>query len=261
MSRKPLKRYGQHYLKDRNLIKKIIDSITIPSNMPVLEIGPGKGALTKHLAGKYENFTGIDIDPDNIAALREEFPTRELINDDILKTDFGELFSPGEKIFVIGNIPYNITSPLLFKLLANKGVISEALLMLQLEAANRILSGKGTKDYNVLNVLLAYYTATKKLFTIPEDVFYPPPNVTSVLVRIEFIQKPEEDIDYDLFRSVLQIAFSKRRKTLKNSMSNSIFEDYVISDKYSGKRCEELELTDFINLAKSIREFYEQKQK
>ncbi|MEG8946056.1 16S rRNA (adenine(1518)-N(6)/adenine(1519)-N(6))-dimethyltransferase RsmA [Rosettibacter firmus] len=254
----PLKRFGQNYIFDKNIIQKIIDEFNPQSEDLVLEIGPGRGALTSELIGKTKKFIAVEIDKRIVKKLAEKFPELEIINEDFLKIKLESFVESNNKLRIIGNIPYNITSPILFKLIDERKFVSDALLMVQYEVAKRIIAKEGTKDYSLLSVLLNFFAQTEFCFKISPNVFYPKPKVYSALIKIRFYDSLQEDVDEKLFISVVKAAFGNRRKTLKNSLSNSIFRTIISrssSDSIShllSKRAEDLSIKDFVELYKYI---------
>jgi 16S rRNA (adenine1518-N6/adenine1519-N6)-dimethyltransferase len=252
---KPLKRFGQNYLRDKNILTKIIGEIDPKSDDIIIEIGPGMGALTKGLLGKAKKVIGIEIDKRVIENLSAENPGLELINDDFLKLDFNMFCSdPLKKLRITGNIPYNITSPIIFKMIENHYSISDAVFMIQHEVAKRITSGKGTKDYGILSVIIKYFADVKYCFKVSPGAFYPKPKVDSAVIHIFFKEKSRNEAYEKLFIKVVKSAFGNRRKTLKNSLNNSIFGDFNFEgcNIDFSRRAEEFELNDFIRLTDFI---------
>ncbi len=251
---RPLKRFGQNYLTDKNTIVKIVNEFNPSPDDYVLEIGPGTGSMTSLLHDKVKKYTAVEIDFRVIDDLRSKFPSIEIINHDFLDINLKD-FSWG-KLRIIGNIPYNITSPILFKLIENRAFVKDATLMTQYEVAKRITGKQGTKDYGILSVLINYFAETKLCFKISPNVFYPKPKVNSAIVQLTFNDLPPSNIDDKLLIQTVKAAFGNRRKTLKNSLSNSIFGS-VNFDSLSyllTKRAEELSIHEFIKLANLIKE-------
>jgi 16S rRNA (adenine1518-N6/adenine1519-N6)-dimethyltransferase len=248
---KPLKRFGQNYLHDKNIIKKIINEIAPQPEDTVLEIGPGRGALTELIYGKVKNFIAVEIDTRVIDDLQSRYPDLQLIQKDFLKTDPNTLFdSNKKKLRIIGNIPYNLTSPIIFKTIRNSGFIEDAVLMVQHEVAKRMTASKGTKDYGILTVLLNYFTNTDLCFKVSPNAFYPKPKVTSAVVHLRLKDLNITQENREMFIRIVKACFGNRRKTLKNSLSNSIFKELNFSD--SGidlsLRAEQLDVKDFLVL-------------
>jgi len=250
---KPLKRFGQNYLKDVNILKKIVDEVNPKQGDNVLEIGPGRGALTDELFKRIDKITAVEIDNRVIEDLAERFPQLKIVEGDFLSLDLNEFTDENKKkLRVAGNIPYNLTSPILFKLIEKNELVDDAVLMVQYEVAKRMTAQKGTKDYGILAVLLNYFTETKFCFKVSPNVFYPKPKVFSAVVHIIFKKSDFTKEEQKLFIKIVKAAFGKRRKILKNSLSNSIFHKFDFSD--SGVdlslRAEQLDVMDFVTLTK-----------
>jgi 16S rRNA (adenine1518-N6/adenine1519-N6)-dimethyltransferase len=248
---KPLKRFGQNYLHDKNIIKKIVGEINPLPDDTILEIGPGKGALTELIYGKTENFIAVEIDTRVIEELQSKFPGLQLIQKDFLKVDISTIYdSNKKKLRFIGNIPYNLTSSIIFKAIRNSEMIEDAVLMVQNEVAKRMTAKQGSKDYGILTVLLDYFTDTQVCFKVSPNAFYPKPKVTSAVVHLRFKELSITKEKREMFISIVKACFGNRRKTLKNSLSNSIFKELNFSN--SGidlsLRAEQLDVKDFLVL-------------
>ena len=224
---RPLKRLGQSFLEDINIINKIISISNIQEDDIVVEIGAGVGIMTELIAEKVRKVIALDIDPRMVGILRERlagYHQVDVIKGDVLKYDFSsvgyELLS--RKTKVIGNIPYNISSQILFHLLAYRQHISSMILMFQKELADRLIASPGTKEYGIPTVLVSMYTECFREMVIPRSCFYPEPKVTSAVMKIIIREKPLMDLnDHDFFVKIVKIAFSKRRKTLLNNLRSS----------------------------------------
>ena len=259
---KPKKRFGQNFLQDENILNKIVKEINPQNNDSIIEIGPGYGALTQKLLSATENLTAVEIDRELAKDLNSKFPKLKIINKDFLAMDLSKLTSQGKRLRIVGNIPYNITSPILFKLIENNKSINDAIFLVQLEVAKRMTAYRGTKDYGILAVVLKYFAETKLCFKISPNVFYPKPKVYSALIHIYFreMKQPDEEQKRDvrqfdeLFIAVVKASFGNRRKTLKNSLSNSIFPeiDFSNSGIDISLRAENLNVDDFIKLTKYV---------
>lgn len=248
----PLKRFGQNYLQDQNIVKKIISEIDPKENEFILEIGPGQGALTKHLFESKASFSAIEIDKRVIDDLKNRFTNLNLIQADFLDLDLNSFIkNENQKLRVVGNIPYNITSPILFKLFENNKIISDAVFMVQYEVAKRMAAKMGTKEYGILAVLLNYFGKTKLAFKVSPNVFYPKPNVHSAVIHIYFNDERNDAQFNTMFKSIVKSSFGNRRKTLKNSLSNGIFAEVDFSNCGIdlSLRAEQLTIDDFIKLA------------
>ncbi len=248
----PLKRFGQNYLHDQNIIKKIIDEIAPNENESIIEIGPGKGALTEHLFNSKANLTAIEIDKRVIDDLKHRFTDLNLLQYDFLDLDLKQFITiENQKLRIVGNIPYNITSPILFKLFDNNTIINDAVFMVQLEVAKRMTAKLGSKDYGILSVLLNFFGRTKLSFKVSPNVFYPKPNVHSAVIHIYFNEIRDNQGFNLIFKSIVKSSFGNRRKTLKNSLSHGIFAEVDFSgcDIDLSLRAEQLNVDDFIKLA------------
>ncbi|MCX7610073.1 MAG: 16S rRNA (adenine(1518)-N(6)/adenine(1519)-N(6))-dimethyltransferase RsmA, partial [Ignavibacterium sp.] len=210
---KPLKKFGQNYLIDKNIIKKIIDIINPQPDDTIIEIGPGKGALTEYLAKYDSKVYAVEIDKRVIGSLENRFPNIEFINQDFLEINLSQFNT--DKIRLVGNIPYNITSPILFKIFENNILIKDAVLMVQYEVAKRMTAKVRNKDYGILAVLLQYFSETEICFKVSPNVFYPKPKVFSAVVRINLLKRENSKFN-KTFISVVKAAFGNRRKMLKN---------------------------------------------
>jgi 16S rRNA (adenine1518-N6/adenine1519-N6)-dimethyltransferase len=253
MKFKALKKFGQNYLTDKNTILKIVNKFNPTIEETIIEIGPGRGALTEEISKISDNITAIEIDNRVIENLKEQFPNVNFVNKDFLKMDF-EQFRSSNKIRVIGNIPYNITSPILFTLLENRAIFSDALLMVQYEVAKRMISQPNTKDYGILGVILNYFATVNLEFKISPNVFKPKPKVDSAIISLKFDKKTDEALKDRFFINVVKAAFGNRRKTLKNSLKNSVFNELDFS-KISidlSRRAEDLSIGEFVELAKEM---------
>jgi 16S rRNA (adenine1518-N6/adenine1519-N6)-dimethyltransferase len=248
----PLKRFGQNFLQDQNIIKKIIVEIDPKENDLIIEIGPGQGALTHYLVQSEANISAIEIDKRVIDDLQNRYSNLNLIQQDFLELDLTKFItSDNKKIRVVGNIPYNITSPILFKLFDNNSLVQDAVFMVQLEVAKRMTAGAGNKEYGILSVMLNYFGKSKLAFKVSRNVFFPKPNVDSAIVHINFNDVRNDTEFNSFFKSIVKSAFGNRRKTLKNSLSNSIFAtvDFSGCGIDLSLRAEQLNVDDFIKLA------------
>ena len=243
------KRFGQNFLHDQNLISKIVNTINPQSDQHVLEIGPGHGALTRLLVASDCHLDVIEIDRDLAAELRLTIPQINVIEADILDFDFTQL-PTDQRLRVVGNLPYNISTPLIFKLFENLDNIQDMHFMLQLEVVNRIIADPSTPDYGRLSVMSQYYCQADKLFAVPPDAFVPRPKVTSAIVRLLPKESREEATDLKLFEKIVAQAFSMRRKTIRNSLKGFIDDsDFLALDLDQKSRAENLTLQNYIDIA------------
>lgn len=219
MSRlRPKKSLGQHFLHEQGVIHKIVDAVSVPDGGRVVEIGPGTGALTGELVQRFDQVTAIEIDRRVIADLREQYPNLEVIQQDILKVDWDSLLKRGEPVTVVGNLPYYITSQILFSIMEQRSRLESAVLMMQKEVAARLVSPIGTKAYGILSVQTQLMSEPELLFDVAPGAFTPPPGVTSSVVRLMFNRPPLACTDSSLKR-VVRTAFQQRRKKLSNSLA------------------------------------------
>jgi 16S rRNA (adenine1518-N6/adenine1519-N6)-dimethyltransferase len=247
----PKKNLGQHFLRDKSIAAKITNTLTGTGYNSVLEIGPGTGMLTSFLLErKFNDFRVIEIDNESVHFLRENFPEiKEIIRGDFLDLDIDRFFP--DKMAVIGNFPYNISSQILFKVLKHKDKIIEVCGMLQKEVAERICASPGSKAYGILSVLLQAFYETEYLFTVPEHVFLPPPKVKSGVIRLKRNKITDLGCNEALFIKTVKAGFSQRRKTLRNSIKSAFSlkrEDY----KDFKLRPEQLSVEQFIELTNWI---------
>lgn len=213
------KSLGQHFLTDVATAMRIADTIDTCPGIPVLEIGPGTGALTEHLLGKRRPLEVVELDTESIGYLNAHFPMLRdhIVEGDFLKMDLTRLFG-GRPFVLTGNYPYNISSQIFFKLIDNRDRIPCCTGMIQKEVAERLCSGPGTKHYGILSVLLQAWYDTEYLFTVPPSVFNPPPKVDSAVVRFTRNAVTALGCDETLFRRVVKTAFNQRRKMMRGSL-------------------------------------------
>ena len=249
----PKKNLGQHFLKDASIAKRIAGSITGEGYSSVLEIGPGMGILTEFLLERgFSDFRVIEIDNESVHYLKSNFAQLNIITGDFLSLEIDKYFT--DKIGIIGNFPYNISTQILFKVLKHRDKVVEIAGMLQKEVAERICAGPGSKTYGILSVLLQAFYKAEYLFTVSEHVFSPPPKVKSGVIRL--IRNDVRNLDCDelLFFRVVKACFNQRRKTLRNSV-RAAFE--LSRDDYHefGLRPEQLSVEQFVNLTNWIDEY------
>ncbi len=221
-NQQPRRRFGQHFLRDGRVIRRIAAAIAPGPADHFLEIGPGNGALTAPLAGAAGRLDCVEVDRDLAAGLAARLKGRENIHihcADILRFDIAALAGAGGKLRVAGNLPYNISTPVLFHLLKMSRRITDMTFMLQTEVVERMTAAPGSRDYGRLSVMLGYACAAERLFDVPPEAFRPRPRVMSTVVRL----RPREPLplaaaDEDGFASIVRTAFGQRRKTLRNSL-------------------------------------------
>jgi len=248
----PKKRWGQHFLKDKQLAEKIVNQLQRTSEYTqLLEIGPGTGVLTQFLVKKPSiQLTAVEIDPEAVAYLKQSYSIEQLtiIEKDFLQLDLSTHFT--SDFGVIGNFPYNISSQLFFKLLEYKDQVKEIVCMLQKEVAIRIASPPGNKDYGILSVFLQAFFDITYLFTVHEHSFHPPPRVKSAVIRLIRNNRAQLPCDEKLFFRIVKQSFQMRRKMLRNNLKSIFPVDELQSNPIFNKRAEELSVEDFIDLAK-----------
>ena len=253
MSVKAKKHLGQHFLTDESIAQKIADSISLENYSKVLEIGPGMGVLTKYLLEKPTDTFVIEIDTESVEYLGNNYPKLEgkIISKDFLKYNLNEVFK-GEPFAIIGNFPYNISTQIVFKALEMRNQVPEFAGMFQKEVAQRICEKKGSKVYGILSVLTQAFYEAEYLFTVPPDVFDPPPKVDSGVLRLKRKENFTLPCDEKLFFTVVKLAFNQRRKTMRNSLKSMIHSDVLKEDSIFDLRPEQLSVEQFIELTQKI---------
>lgn len=249
---RPKKHLGQHFLNDENIAKKIVNSLSFDCKN-ILEIGPGKGILTKFLLEVPDiTISLIEIDGESVSYLNKAFPQLEnkIIYADFLERDLNNAIQ--KPFAIIGNFPYNIGSQILFKVIENRNDIPEVVCMLQKEVAERLASKPRNKTYGILSVLLQAYYTIEYLFTVNENVFTPQPKVKSGVVRLTRNNTINLDCNEKLFFAVVKAGFNQRRKTLRNSLHNYTFDQTKFDPKLLLKRAEELDVPMFVELVNAI---------
>lgn len=263
----PKKRLGQNFLVDRNVLGKILDAADIREGDAVLEIGAGAGVLTLALAERGARVVAVEVDRALTAVLSEVlagYPNVTIVNADILSLDLPQLLTGhfGEaKVKVIGNLPYYITSPIIAELLQARDRIERIVLMVQKEVAERLKASPGTKDYGSMSVFVQYYSEPEIVAHVSKNVFLPPPDVSSAIIRLMPRAKPPVDVPGDeLFFDVVHCAFGQRRKTLLNSLSDcpalGLSKDQVSQVLHNAgidpsRRAETLSLDEFAQIARA----------
>jgi len=243
------KKFGQNFLVDRNFISKIIKEINPKKDNKILEIGPGQGAITNAILQKINHISVVEIDPDMIKILKNKINPNKItiLADDILNID-EDFFADFNKI--IGNLPYYIATEIILKIAKIYDSTSELYFMVQKEVAKRITAEPSNKSFGRLSVILQYYFETELLFELPPVAFSPQPKITSAFIRL--IRKKRivnKAINEDCFEKVIKIAFSQKRKTIKNNFKNILFDKDFLNLKISPKiRAETLTIEQFIKL-------------
>ena len=251
---KPKKALGQHFLTDETIAARIAATLDDYKGMPVLEVGPGMGVLTKYLLDYGHDVTAVEIDEESVDYLNHNFPSLHgrILGDDFLKMNLAKVM--GDRQFcVIGNYPYNISSQIFFKVLDYKDLIPCCSGMLQKEVAERLAAAPGSKVYGILSVLLQAWYDVEYLFTVNENVFNPPPKVKSGVIRMKRNDVTQLGCDEKLFRTIVKTTFGQRRKTLRNSILGLLPRGCVLPDlQVWGQRPEQLSVQEFINLTNVV---------
>lgn len=221
LSFKTKKSLGQHFLTDNNIILKILNAVEAQEGDRVIEIGPGTGALTKWLVEKHTDVHAIEVDQRAVEVLKGELEGLTIHEEDVLKVDWRELISNTGNTYVIGNLPYYITSPILFSLLESREYFTEAILMMQKEVAQRLVAVPSTKDYGILSVQTQLMSTPELLFDVSPNSFSPPPKVMSSVIRLRF-DKPKMNCSDKALKQVVRTAFNQRRKKLSNSLKPAL---------------------------------------
>lgn len=255
---KPKKALGQHFLTDESVAARIAATIVACNDIPVVEVGPGMGMLTKYLIDAQHNLTVVEVDKESVAWLHNHYPTLNVIEGDFLRLNLTELASPTDKLCVIGNYPYNISSQIFFHVLDYKDTVTCCAGMLQREVAERLAAPPGTKARGILSVLLQAWYDVEYLFTVSEHVFNPPPKVKSGVIRMTRNNVTDLGCDEHLFKTVVKTTFGQRRKTIRNSLRGLLPPSATIPDhELFSLRPEQLSVDQFItltNLVTSLRQ-------
>ena len=253
------KRFGQHFLTDGGIIDAIVDAIDPQAGQPMVEIGPGLAALTQPLVERLGHLTVIELDRDLAVRLREH-PHLTVVESDVLKVDFRSLAQqmqpPADtantpKIRVVGNLPYNISTPILFHLLDQVDVIEDQHFMLQKEVIDRMVAQPATSDYSRLSVMLQWRYEMSNVLFVPPESFDPPPRVDSAVVRMRPLAQPP-DVNVKTLETLVQVAFSQRRKILRNTLGKWLEEKNFVGDFDLQRRAEEVPVAEFIGLAQTV---------
>ncbi|MDH5484409.1 MAG: 16S rRNA (adenine(1518)-N(6)/adenine(1519)-N(6))-dimethyltransferase RsmA [Gammaproteobacteria bacterium] len=248
------KRFGQNFLTDEAIIDRIVRSINPQAGDKLVEIGPGLGALTRPLLSIAGKMDAIELDRDIIPKLRLNVGIDSPLtihNYDVLKFDFNQLIEDDRQLRIIGNLPYNISTPIIFHLTNFTNIIQDMYFMLQKEVVERLAAAPGTSDYSRLSVMVQYYFKVAALFIVPPESFEPQPKVDSAIVRLEpYKEKPFIATSEKAFSQLVALAFSQRRKTLRNVLKNHCTQEQLESAGINpGQRAQELRLEQFVQLS------------
>ncbi|HEY3839558.1 MAG TPA: 16S rRNA (adenine(1518)-N(6)/adenine(1519)-N(6))-dimethyltransferase RsmA [Bryobacteraceae bacterium] len=257
MKQKP--KLGQNFLTDPAACVAIADSLGDISQATVVEIGPGAGAITQILAARAQRLIAIELDHDLAAHMRAEFPKIEIIQADILTVDLNTLRTNGERLRIVGNLPYYITSPILLHLFHFTEAIATAVLMMQREVADRVAASPGSRDYGLLSATTQLYSRTERILTLPPEAFMPPPEVHSTVLRLTMRPRfAELGIQPDTFLPFLRQAFAQKRKTLGKNLRAAGFDAPSIATALEksaippNARAEEIDLDRMAALWKAL---------
>ena len=250
----PRKRFGQHFLADRGIIDAIVDAIAPEPGQAMVEIGPGLAALTQPLVERLGHLTVIELDRDLAKRLRDH-PQLSVIESDVLKVDFTQVAQAqtAVKLRVVGNLPYNISTPILFHLLDFVEVIEDQHFMLQKEVIDRMVARPRTSDYGRLSVMLQWRYAMENVLFVPPESFDPPPRVNSAVVRMVPRENPAA-VDVNLLSEIVQVAFSQRRKIMRHTLGKWLQEKGYSGQFDVQRRAEEVPVDEYLALAMALAE-------
>jgi 16S rRNA (adenine1518-N6/adenine1519-N6)-dimethyltransferase len=247
----PRKRFGQHFLTDESVIEAIVASIDPRPGQALVEIGPGLGAMTGPLLARCRRLTVIELDRDLVVRLRRQAGL-DVVEADVLTVDFEALArTAGQPLRVVGNLPYNISTPILFHLLGAAGSVTDQHFMLQKEVVARMAAAPGNKDYGRLSVMLQWRYAIESVLDVPPEAFEPPPRVHSALVRMQPLPAPE-GVDPALLSSLVTVAFSQRRKLLRHTLGRWLEERGAGVEFDLQRRAEEVPVADYLALLRRL---------
>jgi 16S rRNA (adenine1518-N6/adenine1519-N6)-dimethyltransferase len=256
-AKKPL---GQHFLKDLDIARQIAGTLSGYHGLPVLEVGPGMGVLTRFLLEAGHNLSAVEVDMESVAYLHHYLPELDgrIFAEDFLRMDLNKLYPQPESFCVIGNYPYHISSQIFFKVLEYREQVVCCAGMIQKEVAERLAAGPGSKTYGIISALIQPWYDVEYLFTVSEQVFDPPPKVKSAVIRLTRNSRKTLDCDEALYKRVVKTSFNQRRKTLRNSMKPLLgkeFPDYALP--VFDRRPEQLSVEEFVELTVITDEYFQ----
>jgi len=245
---------GQHFLIQESIAERLANSLPLDGCDGIVEVGPGKGVLTKYLTRLSLPLVAVELDRDLIPFLEKEFSASHfrLVQGDILRVRLDELFAPDASFLLVGNFPYNISSQIIFLALQYRHQVPLVVGMFQREMAVRICSGEGSKEYGVISVITQAYYKTEVLFHVKPGSFSPPPKVQSAVIRLVRYRKEIEGVDFNTLRRVVKVAFGQRRKKLRNTLGPLIDESILRAMNVVDLRPEQLSVEQFIELARCL---------
>lgn len=251
------KRFGQNFLQDQGVINSIVRAVHPKASDNLVEIGPGQGAITSLLVEECPTLQVIELDKDLIPGLLAQFAKYRdftIHQTDALNFDFSTLYREQKPLRIVGNLPYNISTPLIFHLLSFREQVQDMHFMLQKEVVERLAALPGDKNYGRLSIMAQYYCAVENLFAVPPECFYPAPKVDSAIVRLTpYPSLPLEARNLARMETLVKTAFAQRRKTLRNSLKNLAIDFEAIDVKIDlTQRAENLSLADYVNLSNAI---------
>ena len=249
LPRRPRKRFGQHFLTDPAVVERIFGALRCQASDRILEVGPGTGLLTERLCREAGTVTAIEVDRDLAASLRTRLPASHVVCDDVLATDLAPYLGSDGVLRVVGNLPYNVATPLLGRLFDVIHRLADVHVMLQAEVADRLTADPGTKSYGRLSVTAQYHCRIERLFDVDATSFTPAPKVRSAFVRLR--ARDREPCDVAILGAVLRAAFGQRRKTLGNALK-SFAPDWPALGLDPGARAENLRVEDFLAIANAV---------
>ncbi|MDR3261547.1 MAG: 16S rRNA (adenine(1518)-N(6)/adenine(1519)-N(6))-dimethyltransferase RsmA [Tannerella sp.] len=255
----PKKALGQHFLKDSGIARRIAETLSDYHGLPVLEVGPGAGVLTRFLLDAAHDLSVVEVDRESVEYLHRHFPALEgrILSADFLQLDLTGLYPAGTPFCIIGNYPYHISSQIFFKALDYREQVVCCSGMIQKEMAERIAAGPGSKTYGIISALIQPWYDVEYLFTVSEEVFDPPPKVKSAVIRMTRNQRKALDCDEQLYRKVVKTSFNQRRKTLRNSMKPLLGKDFPdYAQPIFDLRPEQLSVEQFMELTRKTESYF-----
>ena len=250
----PKKFLGQHFLIDENISKKIVDAVNLKEFDKIVEIGPGKGALSKYLFDFSDKLILIEYDTESVEFIKSSFKKHNpnIVKKDFLKYNLKDVLTQTSKNLIIGNFPYNISSQIIFKILENYLLVDNLIGMFQKEVAERIISKPNSKEYGIISVKTQLLYDVKILFDVSPNVFFPKPRVNSSVISMTRKKNININFDLKLFDRLVKLSFQQRRKKIKNSLKKLDIKENILEDSIFGLRPEQLSVNDFIRLTKKI---------
>ena len=250
----PKKFLGQHFLIDENISKKIVEAVNLKEFDKIVEIGPGKGALSKYLFDFSDKLILIEYDTESVEFIKSSFKKHNpnIVKKDFLKYNLKDVLTQTSKNLIIGNFPYNISSQIIFKILENYLLVGNLIGMFQKEVAERIISKPNSKEYGIISVKTQLLYDVKILFDVSPNVFFPKPRVNSSVISLTRKKNININFDLKLFDKLVKLSFQQRRKKIKNSLKKLDLKENILEDSIFGLRPEQLSVNDFIKLTQKI---------